>query len=111
MSQKKREGIVYSTDPDFIYQSHGQEIDTPAPAGQLLYIGRESKGRGGKTVSLIRGFTGRTDDLENLARELKTHCGTGGSVKDGEIIIQGDFRDKIIRYLEGKGYRTKRTGG
>jgi len=112
MCSKKREGVVYSTDPDFKYNEGSvREEITLEPGRQLLYIWIDSKGRNGKTVTLIKGFKGIADDLHLLAGELKKHCGCGGSVKNGEIIIQGEFRDKIINFLTGKGYKTKKAGG
>jgi len=111
MSRKKREGIVYSTNPDFQYEREQVKKAMLPPAQQLLYVWIDSKSRNGKTVTLIRGFEGVADDLEKLAREIKTGCGTGGAVKNGEIIIQGEFRDKIIRLLNEKGYKTKKAGG
>jgi translation initiation factor 1 len=111
MNRKKRGGIVYSTNPDFIYEAEVTPGITLPPDRQLLYVWIDSKARKGKTVSVVKGFSGREEDLESLAREIKTGCGTGGSVKNGEIIIQGDFREKIIRFLNGKGYKTKKAGG
>lgn len=112
MSRKNREGIVYSTNPDFVFEpdSSGPDVTLP-PGKQVLYIGLDSKARRGKIVTLIKGFKGNTMDLETLATELKKYCGTGGSVKDGEIIIQGNFREKILAYLSGKGYKAKKAGG
>jgi translation initiation factor 1 len=111
MSTKKREGIVYSTNPDFNFAADtpGQEATLP-PAQQMLYIWLDSKARKGKTVTLIKGFRGTFEDLDKLAGELKKSCGTGGSVKDGEIIIQGNFREKILTFLSGKGYKVKKAG-
>ena len=87
---KERLNIVYSTNPDFNYQTEDEEeIETPEKKNQKLRVSIEKKGRGGKTVTLITGFTGREDDLKELGRTLKTKCGVGGSAKDGEIIIQG----------------------
>src|SRR5512134_50770 len=107
MCAKKREGIVYSTNPDFRYnEEQEQQKSTPEPGKQMLYIWIDSKGRNGKTVTLIKGFSGIAEDLERLGGELKKHCGCGGSVKNGEIIIQGEFREKIIAFLNGKGYKT-----
>jgi translation initiation factor 1 len=112
MGSKKREGGVYSTNPDFDFQQNNREGGETLPASkQLLYIWLESKGRNGKTVTLVKGFIGQAKDLESLAGELKRTCGTGGSVKDQEIVIQGDFREKVIRYLNDKGYKTKKAGG
>jgi translation initiation factor 1 len=112
MSIKKCEGIVYSTNPDFEFEADSsQQKVTLLPGQQLLYVWLDSKARKGKIVTLIRGFSGTLEDLEKLAAELKRSCGTGGSVKDGEIIIQGNFREKILNYLSGKGYKVKKAGG
>jgi translation initiation factor 1 len=112
MSAKKREGIVYSTDPSYAYKEpSSEEIITLSANQQLLYVWLESKGRKGKTVTLVKGFKGKVTDLEELAGHLKKVCGTGGSVKEGEIIVQGDFREKILGYLTAKGYKTKKAGG
>ena len=112
MKQKSREGIVYSTNPDF--QFRNEEVAEPEtlPAGrQLLYVWLDSKGRKGKTVTLVKGFVGKTADLEALALEIKKSCGTGGSVKEQQIVIQGDFRERILQFLSNKGYKTKKAGG
>jgi len=112
MSAKKRDGIVYSTNPDFEFNNGtGHDETKLPPAQQLLYVWIESKGRGGKTVTLVKGYRGNSADLEQLSASIKRHCGTGGSVKNGEIIIQGDFRNKVITFLNGKGYKTKKAGG
>jgi len=111
MSRKNREGIVYSTNPDFKFEKEPAKPETLPPAAQLLYVWLDSKSRKGKTVTLIKGFKGTVDDLEILGRSLKTLCGTGGSVKDGEIIVQGDFREKVLAYLSKNGYKVKRAGG
>jgi len=111
MNKKKRDGIVYSTNPDFQYEQEEPVRETLPAAQQQLYIWIDSKGRKGKTVSLVRGFIGTDEDLDALARELKTLCGTGGSVKSGEIIIQGEFREKIGLFLNRKGYKVKKAGG
>lgn len=111
MSKKKKEGIVYSTNPDFVYETGNETSATTLSANQQqLFIWLESKGRKGKTVTLVKGFVGHTDDLNDLAGELKKYCGTGGSVKDGEVIIQGNFREKIMAWLSKKGYRVKKAG-
>ncbi len=109
MKRKNTGGIVYSTNPEF-HPPQAEETETLPPGRQQLFVWLESKGRGGKTVSLIRGFTGSEKDLQELARQLKGLCGTGGSVKDGEILIQGDFRDKIVTWLTGRGYKAKKAG-
>ena len=105
---KERLNIVYSTNPDFNYQTEDEEeIETPEKKNQKLRVSLEKKGRGGKTVTLITGFTGREDDLKELGRTLKTKCGVGGSAKDGEILIQGDFREKVRDLLIKDGYKVK----
>ena len=103
---KDRLNIVYSTNPDYNYQMEDDEQeDELIPANmQKLRTRIEKKGRGGKTATIISGFIGPEKDLEDLARTLKTHCGTGGSVKDGEIIIQGELKDKVITKLKALGY-------
>lgn len=107
MSRKKNitNGIIYSTDPSFrpMEDSDGEEATLPA-AQQPLRMQLETKHRGGKTVTVIYGFVGNEDDLENLGKKLKTYCGTGGSVKDREIIIQGDHRSKILDWFKKQGY-------
>ena len=109
---KKRLGVVYSTNSEFNYNKDGEEQETTlTPGRQNLKVRPEKKGRKGKTVTLITGFIGSSDDLEELARMLKTRCGTGGSVKEGEIIIQGDFTSKIIIILSELNYKAKRSGG
>ena len=111
---KNREGVVYSTDPDFNYAFKdalaglGSHDDS---SGQVLKVRPEKKGRNGKTVTLIQDFSGSPDELKSLATELKTKCGVGGSVKDGEIIIQGDFVEKVLEILKDKGFQAKRSGG
>lgn len=112
--QKKKHvtGIVYSTNPNYEYAyENAAEPETLPPQQQELRIFLEKKHRGGKTASIIKGFVGKTDDLEELGKLLKTKCGTGGSAKDGEIIIQGDMRDKILELLIAKGYKAKKAGG
>lgn len=109
---KDRPGIVFSTNPDFEYRNDREpEPETLPPAGQTLIISLDRKQRKGKSVTLIAGFIGREEDLADLGRRLKTRLGTGGSVKDGEILIQGDFRDKLAEILKSDGYKVKRSGG
>ncbi len=109
---KNTGGIVYSTNPDFNYTDpHQVETETVPPPQQELRIFLEKKHRGGKTACVIKGFVGKQEDLEALGRLLKTKCGTGGSAKDGEIIVQGDWRDKILQILLEKGYKAKKAGG
>jgi translation initiation factor 1 len=109
---KNRIDVVYSTNPDFQYRYDGEERrETLPPAQQNLRVMLDRKNRSGKSVTLVTGFAGTEDDLTALSKELKTKCGTGGSVKDGEIIIQGDFREKVMQMLQQKGYKVKRAGG
>lgn len=96
--------IVYSTNPDFNYEADAPQPETLAPGQQKLRVGIERKGRGGKTATLVKGFVGTDDDLQALAKQLKTRCGTGGSAKDGEIIIQGELKEKIVSILQSLGY-------
>lgn len=108
---KKRVNVVYSTNPDFQYQSEESNEETTLPkADQDLRIWLDRKG-GGKVVSVVKGFVGSQDDLKSLAKELKSQCGVGGSAKDGEILIQGDQREKILNHLQDAGYRAKKAGG
>lgn len=98
-------GVVYSTNPDFQYQYDGPaEVDTLPLNQQKLRVRIERNGRGGKTVTVVDGFVGADDDLAALGKTLKTKCGVGGSAKDGQIIIQGDFRDRLITLLKDLGY-------
>jgi translation initiation factor 1 len=108
---KKRDGVVYSTNSDFNYQ-YQQESDevTPPAQQQQLRVQLDKSMRAGKQVTLVTGFTGKTGDIEALGKLLKTKCGVGGSVKDREIIIQGDHRDKIVQILLKEGYKAKRIG-
>jgi translation initiation factor 1 len=105
---KKRLGVVYSTNESFDYNTDSEDSpETLPPEKQRLIISLDRKQRKGKSVSLISGFVGQADDLEDLARELKKKCGTGGSAKEGEIIIQGDFRQRLKEILEKEGYHVK----
>ena len=113
MSKKKpsdKNGLVYSTDPGFRFEPEEQEaIETVAPDKQLLRVRLDTKQRAGKAVTLVTGFAGLENDLEVLGKQLKNFCGTGGSVKDGEAIIQGDQRDKVLQWLLKNGYnKTKK---
>jgi translation initiation factor 1 len=115
MSKKEtrnREGIVYSTNPDYQYakSSHETRVSIP-PEEQDLKVYLDRKQRAGKTVTIIRGFIGKGEEIESLAKTIKTRCGTGGTVKDGEIIIQGDFREKVMQYLQSMGCKVKKAGG
>ena len=109
---KQRLGMVFSTNPDFEYTTtEEQEATTLPPAQQNLRVWLDRKQRGGKTVTLVKGFVGTESDLTELGRMLKSRCGVGGSAKDGEIIIQGDHRDRVVDLLIAAGYRCKKAGG
>lgn len=108
MSKKNKpdnRGFVYSTDPDFKFEENQENIETLPPAQQKLRVKLETKNRGGKAVTLVDGFIGTADDLEDLAKKLKNFCGTGGSAKDSEIIVQGDQREKVLQWLLKNGYK------
>lgn len=113
-SSKKRGlgGLVYSTDPNFSLPSDEPESITTLPANQQkLRVQLDKKNRSGKAVTLVTGFIGTEADLEQLGKQLKNHCGTGGSVKDGEILIQGDQREKVLAWLQKQQYnQSKRIG-
>lgn len=105
-------GIIFSTNPQFEYPINEEDkIETLPAEKQHLKIWLDSKQRKGKTVTLITGFTGTDEDLKDLEKQLKNHCGSGGSSKDGEILIQGDVREKILNFLINKGYKAKKAGG
>lgn len=108
---KKRDGVVYSTESgfNFSYQQNEESATLPVKQQNLLVVLDKSM-RGGKQVTLVKGFIGTTADLEQLGKLLKSKCGVGGSVKDGEVIIQGDHRDKIVLLLHKEGYKAKRSG-
>ncbi len=110
---KNKSGFVYSTNPDFIpsISLPTTPSETPAPARQDLRVALDKKQRGGKKVTLITGFVGAEAELQALGKMLKTKCGVGGAVKDGEIMIQGDFRDKVLEILLKEGYKAKKSGG
>ena len=106
---KKRLGVVFSTDPNFNYGEEGEnEPQTLEPSKQNLIVSIDRKGRAGKQVTLVTGFVGTSDDLADLGRVLKVKCGVGGSAKDGEITIQGDFRERVVTLLKDMGYKAKR---
>lgn len=103
-------GFVFSTNDDFELTTN-EQLTTLPPHEQLLEAHFSNKGRGGKTVTLIKGFEGNDEDLKDLAKLLKKKCGVGGATKDGEIIIQGNYRDKVMEILKKEGYAVKRVGG
>jgi translation initiation factor 1 len=108
---KERLGMVYSTNPDFQFQYDKEdEPETLVPSKQNLRASLDKKQRKGKTVTLVTGFIGKNEDLEKLGKRLKTRCGVGGSVKDGEIIIQGNFIERIMELLVNDGYKVKKIG-
>jgi translation initiation factor 1 len=115
MSKKQkpdRNGFVYSTDPNFRFESEENAKGGLAPAQQKLRVWLETKQRGGKAATVVVGFSGTNAELEALGKQLKSYCGTGGSVKDGEIIVQGDQRDKVLQWLLKNGYtQSKKAGG
>lgn len=108
---KNREGVVYSTNPNYNYAEQFAALQATLPnAQQHLIVRLDRKQRGGKTVTLVEGFVGGTDDLKTLAKKLKSKCGVGGSQKDGVIIIQGDFKEKVFELLHAERYNVKKSG-
>ncbi len=111
-NKKIKGDVVYSTNPDFQYDfGEDEQQETLPPGQQDLRVWLDRKQRKGKVVTLVKNFAGTDDDLRELARLLKTRCGTGGAAKDGEIIIQGDVRDKVLDILKAEGYGAKKAGG
>lgn len=110
---KERLNVVYSTNPDFCYETQNTtpDIETLPPDRQKLRVQLDRKNRGGKVVTLVTGFTGSDNDLKELGKWLKTRCGVGGTAKDGEIVVQGDFKQRVVDLLREKGYsQTKPVG-
>jgi translation initiation factor 1 len=108
MSKKNKpdsRGFVFSTDPNFKFQEEPNPTETLLPAQQRLKVRLDTKHRAGKAVTLVEGFIGKEEDLEELGKKLKSFCGTGGSAKDGEIIVQGDQREKVMQWLGKNGYK------
>ena len=106
---KKRLGVVYSTNPDFNFtEQEDEQEETLEPSAQKLIVSIDRRNRGGKQVTLVSGFVGTEEDLADLGRTLKVKCGVGGAAKNGEITIQGDFRDRVVALLKDMGYKAKR---
>jgi len=113
MSKRKAnaQGIIYSTDPGFRPEEDVPQSATLAPRQQKLRIRLDTRQRAGKAVTLVEGFAGKADDLEEMGKKLKAHCGTGGSAKDGLILVQGDQRDKILQWLLKHDYSSSKKAG
>lgn len=104
------DGLVYSTDENFVFEQEEELVVTPEPHKQRMTVSLDKKARKGKSVTLLKGFKGKEEDLEALGKDLKKYCAVGGSVKDREVVIQGDFRKKIQEFLTAKGYNVKFLG-
>lgn len=110
MAKNKGGRIMYSTDPDFEFEEDNLEPETLPNQEQTLFVSIDKKKRAGKSVVLVEGFVGSSEDLKELAKKLKNLCGVGGTAKDGEIIIQGDFKEKVATFLEKEAFKVKRKG-
>lgn len=111
MSKKNKpdaRGFVFSTDPNFSFEEEQTDVNTLLPKLQKLRVRLDTKNRGGKAVTLVENFIGKEEDLETLGKQLKNYCGTGGSAKDGLIIVQGDQRDKVLQWLQKNGYTSSK---
>lgn len=108
---KDRLGVVFSTNPDFKYATETDDVEATLPPSQQNLRVWLDRLKGGRIATVVRGFVGSSDDLQALGKELKKSCGVGGTAKDGEIIIQGDHRDRVVDLLVKAGYRAKRAGG
>lgn len=112
MAKKEKRNVVYSTNPNFQFEYEEEECqESIAPEEQLLYVSIDRKQRGGKEVTLVEGFVGPEEELKDLGKILKSKCGVGGSVKDGEILIQGNFKTKVADILQNQGFKVKLKGG
>ncbi|QMU29453.1 translation initiation factor [Adhaeribacter radiodurans] len=110
-NKKGRQGVVFSTDPEFKYEYEQEEqVTTLPPQQQNLKVQLDKKARAGKQVTLVTGFVGSEEDLKELGKLLKNKCGVGGTIKDQEIVIQGDFRDKVLQILTQANYKAKKVG-
>ena len=109
VKKNNKDCIVYSTNQDYKYSTQPHQSASITSGQQELKISLDKKNRGGKTVTIISGFRGKESEIEKLAKEIKSKCGVGGSVKDGEIIVQGDHRDRVLTILTATGYKTKKS--